>query len=96
VIPRDYALMQNYPNPFNPSTTIPVAVPQESQILLEVYDVLGQCVSSIYTGVIGPGKHYFTWNGRNAQGRPLSSGTYFTRLSVRSGITRVGKMSLVR
>ncbi|MEW6512346.1 MAG: FlgD immunoglobulin-like domain containing protein, partial [Bacteroidota bacterium] len=83
-------------NPFNPTTTIPVAIPRESRIRLEVYNVLGQLVATLHDGNISPGRHFFAWDGKNTQGATLSSGVYFSRLSVNGGVTLVGKMNLIK
>ncbi|RKY95568.1 MAG: hypothetical protein DRQ13_06925, partial [Ignavibacteriae bacterium] len=47
VAPIEYALEQNYPNPFNPSTKIKYAIPQSSQIILKVFDVLGNEIATL-------------------------------------------------
>ena len=46
-IPNAYILEQNYPNPFNPSTTIQFAIPEESFTKIEVYNALGEKVSTL-------------------------------------------------
>ncbi|HEX7571783.1 MAG TPA: FlgD immunoglobulin-like domain containing protein, partial [Bacteroidota bacterium] len=96
VLPSRFALRQNYPNPFNPSTTIPVDIPARSEIVLEIYDLLGRRVLTLFEGEISAGRHYFEWNGANSSGFILSSGVYFARLSVRNGRTLVTRMNLVR
>ena len=96
VVPSRFALLQNYPNPFNPRTTIPVDIPEGSSIELGVYDVLGRPVASVYNGPVSAGRHFFEWDGRSDAGVPVASGLYFTRLTVRNGITIVSKMTMVR
>lgn len=80
-IPESYALHQNYPNPFNPTTTIKFALPVESKVSVEVYNVLGQRVATLVNQVLPGGYHTIEWNGTRREGESLSSGVYFLRLS---------------
>lgn len=73
--PHQITLFQNYPNPFNTSTTIEFTVPEEINVELAVYDVLGRKVSTLINGVLSP-SHYFV--NYNAEG--LNSGIYLYRL----------------
>lgn len=79
-IPKEFALEQNYPNPFNPTTLIEYALPQESQVALRVYDLLGRLVVTLREGVQNAGFHNLTWDGRNAAGASVGSGLYFYRI----------------
>lgn len=72
-------LKQNYPNPFNPSTQINFAITEQSHVLLEVYNTLGQKVSILVNETKTPGWHQVSFN---ASG--LSSGTYIYRLETQS------------
>ena len=55
--PGSHQLFQNYPNPFNGSTVIPVYLKTETQVLVDLYNLLGEKVLSIYNGVLGEGNH---------------------------------------
>ncbi len=44
---NEFYLEQNYPNPFNPSTSIQYRVSSISQVILKVYDVLGNEVATL-------------------------------------------------
>jgi hypothetical protein len=93
--PQHFALAQNYPNPFNSRTTIAYHLPREGNMVLEVFDVLGRRVSVINNGHQDAGEHHAAWNGRDGQGRPLSSGLYFYRLQT-DDKTQTRKMALIR
>ncbi len=81
--PTTFALGANYPNPFNPATTIPLAVPAGAKnVDLTIYNVLGQPMRRVWTGPLPAGEHQLTWDGRDAQGRPVAAGVYVYRLQV--------------
>jgi hypothetical protein len=74
--PDRLALVGIYPNPFNNSTNIYYSIPQQEQIDLSIYDILGRKVETLVDGIQVAGNYQITWN---ASG--LSSGVYFIRLS---------------
>lgn len=71
-----YELKQNYPNPFNPETKIQFALPQASQVTVEIFNTLGERVDVIVSGELAEGIHNYTWN---ASG--FSSGIYIYQIS---------------
>ena len=80
-VPVDFSLDQNYPNPFNPTTTIRFALPTESTVRMEIYNMLGQLVSTLVDGErMQAGIYEKVWNGRDAGGMQVSSGTYIYRV----------------
>jgi len=70
-----FSLDQNYPNPFNPSTTIQYSVPHRSSVVLKVYDVLGNEITTLVNEEKQPGYYKVNFNASR-----LSSGTYFYRM----------------
>jgi M6 family metalloprotease-like protein len=81
VVPDKFVLEQNYPNPFNPSTTIKFHLPEDSNIHLVIYDILGRVVHSLVSDASYPaGIHQVDWDGTNEIGNHLSSGVYFYRM----------------
>jgi len=74
--PKTFSLDQNYPNPFNPTTEIRYQLPENGHVKLEIYDVIGNLVTSLIDQEMNAGFHTVTWN---ASG--LSSGIYFYRIS---------------
>jgi len=96
ILPAEYRLEQNYPNPFNPSTTIEFALPEQSEVSLKLYNVLGEEVGRLMERTLPAGYHKVQVR---AQG--LSSGVYLYRLeakSERSGrtFTMVKKLTCLR
>ena len=95
-IPDEYALHQNYPNPFNPSTQISFDIPQGGEfVMLNVYNILGQNVSTLVNSVMSPGKYTMEWNATDEIGNPVASGIYFYELRSKSFTSRK-KMLLIR
>jgi len=80
----DFALYANYPNPFNPSTTITYALPERSQVRMEVINMLGRPVATIVSSEISAGVHQATWNGTTDHGEPVPSGSYMYRIHAQS------------
>ena len=76
-IPSVFALHQNYPNPFNPVTTINYDIPKETDVTIKVHDIVGREISVLVKGKQMPGYHTVNWNGKNANGSPVSAGMYF-------------------
>jgi agmatine/peptidylarginine deiminase len=75
--PIDFSLAQNYPNPFNPTTTITYTLPSQSQVRLELFDVLGRKIATLLDEKQMSGTHVYCLN---AAQHALSSGVYFYRL----------------
>jgi hypothetical protein len=75
-IPTMFVLEQNYPNPFNPTTKIRYSIPQLSQVVVKVFDVLGNEIETIVNEIKQPGTYEITWNAQK-----LPSGIYFYRLT---------------
>ncbi len=74
------ALSGNYPNPFNPETTIAFSLEKAGSVKLEVYNIKGQKVITLANGNMDKGRHNVVWNGRDNNGRKVSSGLYLYRL----------------
>ena len=89
-IPNDYRLSQNYPNPFNPSTTFRYSSPNESNVIIKVYDILGKEIETLINEEKPAGTYELTWNAVN-----LPSGVYFYQLQAGSFI-ETKKMILLK
>jgi hypothetical protein len=79
-LPKEFALHNNYPNPFNPVTNITYDIAQNSEVVLEIYNVMGQRVRTLAQGSHEPGRYRVLWNATNDYGQALSSGMYIYRI----------------
>ncbi len=93
--PSEFALDSNFPNPFNPSTEVTYRIAHRTEASLKVYSILGEEVATLMEGTVDAGNYRTSWNGTDALGRSLSSGTYLLRL-VAGDRVHVHKMLLIR
>ena len=85
----------NAPNPFGERTTIEFALPEQTDVTLAVYDMMGRRVATLVDGPTRAGTHQIPWNGRTRNGQALASGVYLLRLTTdEQAFTR--RMTLVR
>ena len=94
-LPTAFALDQNYPNPFNPATTIRFALPNNAQVRMSVYDILGREVRTLMNADLNAGYHQVVWDGKNNLGTSVSSGVYIYRVEAGSFIS-TKKMMLMK
>ena len=95
ILPKEYVLDQNFPNPFNPSTIIPVEIPQDSHVDLTIFNILGEKIYTLHSGILKTGRHIITWNGKNQSGLKMPTGVYLLRLSTQGKI-QSRKLILIR
>lgn len=91
-LPSQYELTQNYPNPFNPSTIITYQIPENSNVTLKVYDVLGKEVTTLVNEFQSAGRYSVRMNGVIQN---LTSGVYFYTIRANNFI-QTKKMMLVK
>ncbi|MCK4578814.1 MAG: T9SS type A sorting domain-containing protein [Candidatus Marinimicrobia bacterium] len=93
--PTEYGLSQNYPNPFNPETSIRFSCPKTGWARLDIYNILGQRVTTLVDGIYQAGTHSVSWKAVDNRGLPVASGVYIYSLVTNdTRITR--KMLLIR
>lgn len=73
-------LSQNMPNPAAHGTLIRFEVARTSEVSIKVYNAMGQLVKTLEDGRMQPGRYSVQWDGRNAEGRKVSSGVYFYKM----------------
>lgn len=94
-IPQKFYLHQNYPNPFNPTTTIRFDVPLESNIQIDIYDLLGRNIKSLVSGKYSAGNYSVSWNGFSEFGKIVHSGIYFAVMQA-GEIRQIRKIVIIR
>jgi len=75
-LPMVYALAQNYPNPFNPVTEISYSIKQAGDVRIDVFNMLGQRVATLFEGYSEAGNHSVNWDASDQ-----ASGVYLYRLT---------------
>ena len=88
--PKTYQLLQNYPNPFNPTTEFSYMLPEDGHVVLKVFNVLGQEISTIVDEFQTTGNKSISFDARN-----LPSGLYFYKMQA-GKFTAIKKMMLVK
>ena len=89
-MPTQFELSQNYPNPFNPSTTVRFSLPKQTQLKLNLYNMLGELVETIAEGNYEVGNYKVTFNASN-----LPSGVYMYRIES-SDFVQTKKLMLMK
>ncbi|MDT8324145.1 MAG: DUF362 domain-containing protein [Bacteroidota bacterium] len=87
--PSDWTLEQNYPNPFAASTDLPVFLPRDAVLRLDVYDLSGARVAQLWDGALTAGTHYFT-----IDGSALPAGSYVARAVAEGGTQEIRLLRL--
>ncbi|PIW70204.1 MAG: hypothetical protein COW08_02930, partial [Ignavibacteriales bacterium CG12_big_fil_rev_8_21_14_0_65_30_8] len=101
-VPDKPKLLQNNPNPFNPSTSIKFFIPNQSDVKIKVYDLLGREVTTLINKNVSEGYHIVFWNGVDKNGEFASSGVYLYRLTAVAStgsttvFTETKKMTLLK
>jgi len=91
LLPQRYEIEAVYPNPFNQTALIRVALPQTAKLTLNVYNILGEQVTSLTKGTLPAGYHEISFN---ASG--MSSGMYFVHASVPGKMNELRKIVLIK
>ncbi|MDD2331054.1 MAG: FlgD immunoglobulin-like domain containing protein, partial [Candidatus Cloacimonetes bacterium] len=80
-LPRTTALLSAYPNPFNPLTSLPYQLEKGADVRMDVFNSKGQLVRSFQASHPQGGIYNFYWDGRDQDGRAVTSGIYFYHMS---------------
>jgi len=89
-LPGQFELSQNYPNPFNAVTLIRYELPRPSQVLIEIYDILGRRVTALVNEEQPAGNYQAAWRADS-----VSSGIYYYRIQT-GDFTKTKKMVVLK
>ena len=81
ILPEKFQLHYAYPNPFNPQTTISFDLPEETQVEIVVYDLMGREIWKSARISYSPGTYSIVWNGVNHYGQTVGTGIYLIKLN---------------
>ena len=95
IIPISYTLHQNYPNPFNPITSLRYDLPEQTQIILTIYDLMGREVTQLVNTTQEAGYRSVQWNATDSFGKPVSAGVYLYQIRS-GGFVQTRKMVLLK
>jgi hypothetical protein len=88
-------LMQNSPNPFNPSTSIKFYIPNNSDVSIKIYDILGREVTTLINKQAEAGYHIVYWNGMDKNNNEVASGVYIYRMQA-GDFVQTKKLMLIK
>lgn len=95
-MPTEVSIVSVSPNPFDKGeATIHYGLPKADDIRIEVIDALGNVVATPVNGSYQAGYHVATWNGSDANGNQLASGTY-TVLLTAEGVTSAYPVIIIK
>jgi hypothetical protein len=93
--PDEFRLYNAYPNPFNPTTTLKYEMGSAGPVFIDVFNVSGRKIRSLYNGIQSPGQHEIRWDARDDRGRQVSSGIYLFKVHV-NGKQQTAKALLLK
>ena len=94
-LPEEFSLHQNYPNPFNPITTLRYDLPENGNVNIIIYDMLGRQVKTLINQTQDAGYKSVIWDATNDYGKPVSAGIYLYQIQA-SEYMQTKKMVLLK
>jgi hypothetical protein len=93
--PAAQIALRSYPNPFNPQCTVRFELPAAGHARLAIFDVAGRHVRTLVDADLAAGEAQAQWDGRDAAGTAVGSGSYLARLES-GGEVAMSRLVLVR
>ncbi|MFL2983027.1 MAG: T9SS type A sorting domain-containing protein [Candidatus Neomarinimicrobiota bacterium] len=86
VIPEEFSISNAYPNPFNPTVNIDFSIPEQTDLHIQVFDLLGRNIFTHQQDFNNPGNYRFQWNARDLNGNNVASGIYIVTIQHKKSI----------
>ena len=80
LVPNSFVLYQNYPNPFNPVTRIKYDISENSNVSVDIYNLMGEKVATLVNQYQNAGYYFTNWDSRNDLGISVSAGVYIYQI----------------
>ena len=74
--PDRFTTHPNFPNPFNPTTQIRYDLPEEQNVTITIYDVMGRNIRNLINSNQTAGYHSIHWDAKNDIGEGVAAGMY--------------------
>ncbi len=94
-IPDTFNLSQNYPNPFNPETAFTYQVPEDCDVSITIYTILGQEIKTWNYKNQKTGYYEVEWDGSDYMGRKVPSGIYLLKMQA-VDFSKMRRMTVIR
>ncbi len=95
IVSEQLILYPNYPNPFNPTTTLRYDLPEDAQVKIMIFDLMGREIKTLVNKQLVAGFKSVVWDATNDLGQPVSAGMYLYRISA-GDFHSVKKMVLLK
>jgi len=89
---KDFRLHPCFPNPFNPETTLRFELGETADVHVQVYDLLGNMITTLTNSTYQPGEYSLTWDGVNFQNQSVATGIYFVHTQTSTGFSHTDKV----
>ncbi len=94
VVAHSAILLDSYPNPFNSSTTIRCVLPRQEHVRIDLFNLRGKLVTTLYNSAAPAGTTTLTWNGLDHRGQQVSSGLYIVQIKA-GEVRKTHKISVI-
>ncbi|HHL51740.1 MAG TPA: T9SS type A sorting domain-containing protein, partial [Flammeovirgaceae bacterium] len=99
LLPEDVLFTTPYPNPFSSAVNFNIGLPsaaKEYQVQVDIYNTMGQQITSLQASNIVGGYYNFSWNGLDEKGQAVPDGVYIYRMTIAGENSRVVSGKIIK